>query len=1176
MTPSERATAIQRLGADPSNSAFVMANAGSGKTRVLTDRVARLLLERVDPQQILCITFTKAAAAEMADRLFTTLGGWALMEDDALRGKLVQLDPDADAWSAGDLADVRRLFARALETPGGLKIQTIHSFCESVLRRFPLEAGVAPGFSVIEEAEAAALAAGALDALAQDSEDDALIAADMGRLSVLRPEKDLRAFLDKETRAGLTLGAMFARHDGVDGAVRALAAELDVDPNDSEASVKETLIASIDGTTLAKARDALHDGGKQARERNADPITTFLSAETPEQKWKALSKLFLKSNGDPRGKYGDKPINSQHPWVQPYLIETQDSFIAATGRLKALAIYDNTAACYRVVAALRETYEAAKASRAALDFDDLIAKAVSLLETEAAAWVRYKLDFGIDHILVDETQDTSPPQWRVIEALVDDYLSGASISDAPRTFFAVGDVKQSIYSFQGADADVFQAKEEKFGESLAAYHQNRARGAYHNLAMQVSFRTTAPVLAFVDEVFRDEQAAEGLGRDRPPPHISNRADEAGLVELWPLTPRPETEKANAWDKPVDAPAANHPAQVLSARIANTIRRWLDEGEILESTGRPVTPGDILILVQSRGDLFDLVLDALSREGVPVAGADRLKLIEDPAVEDLLSFAKFCVLSRDDLSLAETLKSPLFGFDDDNDLFPLAYEREDNESLWRALHKRRDENTRWSVAAEEIANARGIGLREGPYAFLSHVLESAQDRDGRSGRKRFYRRLTTASRESLDEMLRQALAFERSNPRSLRSFINWFEENAGVVNREMDRSDDAVRVMTVHSAKGLEGNIVFLIDAHRPPNEKDIGFPLEMQKADAQAPESGRLRLLVGGKDGDTPGSAAARGEKKRQLYEEYRRLFYVATTRARDRLYIAGIERGNDKNPRGKPTVEKSWHSLAADAFDRLGGRIETGADAFWPGGEAEVQRLSHTQTAKVKRRETPPAEQIIETPDWLFAPAAPEAAKPRLSPSRLAEAEEADEETPVSSAAYSPAGGDAYFRGRVLHRLLELLPDIAPDARARAASRLLQRLAPELSNDVHDEWRAEVLAVLSDPRFGDVFGPGSRAEVAIAGDVNGKIVTGQIDRLILKDREILIVDYKTNRPPPKTVEETAPAYLAQMAAYKALLQEIYPDHQIACALLWTFEARLSALPESLLSTACRRWLAPG
>jgi ATP-dependent exoDNAse (exonuclease V) beta subunit len=275
------------------------------------------------------------------------------------------------------------------------------------------------------------------------------------------------------------------------------------------------------------------------------------------------------------------------------------------------------------------------------------------------------------------------------------------------------------------------------------------------------------------------------------------------------------------------------------------------------------------------------------------------------------------------------------------------------------------------------------------------------------------------------MLRQALAFERSNPRSLRSFINWFEENAGVVNREMDRSDDAVRVMTVHSAKGLEGNIVFLIDAHRPPNEKDIGFPLEMQKADAQAPESGRLRLLVGGKDGDTPGSAAARGEKKRQLYEEYRRLFYVATTRA-------------------------------------------------------------------------------------------------------------------------------------------------------RAASRLLQRLAPELSNDVHDEWRAEVLAVLSDPRFGDVFGPGSRAEVAIAGDVNGKIVTGQIDRLILKDREILIVDYKTNRPPPKTVEETAPAYLAQMAAYKALLQEIYPDHQIACALLWTFEARLSALPESLLSTACRRWLAPG
>ncbi len=1175
MTPGERATQIQRRGAAPDNSAFVMANAGAGKTRVLTDRVARLLLRRIDPQQILCITFTKAAAAEMADRLFSTLGGWALMDEDALRSSLIDLEGDAAPRSADDLAEVRRLFARALETPGGLKVQTIHSFCESLLRRFPLEAGVAPGFSVIEDAEATRLAASAIDALARSAEADAQIAADIDRLSAIRAEKDLRAFLDKEMRAGLTMRRMFEGHDGVAGAVRALAAELEVDPNDNDAAVQASLISSIDAGALHRAHDALAQGTANPKKRAAD-ITAFFAARDQREKWAALARLLLTDKGEPRKEIATKPIRKSDPETHAFLTHLQATFVDAVGRLKALTIFADTAAYYRTVAGLRESYEAAKAGVAALDFDDLIARAIALLENEAAAWVRYKLDFGIDHILVDETQDTSPEQWRVIAALADDYLSGAGADAKRRTFFAVGDVKQSIYSFQGADADVFQAKEEAFGKSLAAYHERVAIGGYHNLAMDVSFRTTAPVLEFVDAAFSDTAAAEGLGREGAPSHISNRADDAGLVELWPLTPRPELEKASAWDKPVDSPAPNDPVRVLSGRIAQTIRGWLDKGETLPSAGRPITPGDVLILVQSRGRLFDEVLGALAQHGVPVAGADRLKLMEDPAVEDLMSFARFCVLTEDDLSLAETLKSPLYDFDDDHDLFPLAYARATKDSLWRSLLRRRSKHTHWDAAAEEIACARAIALREGPFAFLSHVLETAKDREGRSGRQRFYRRLTTASRESLDEMLRQALIFERSHPRSLRAFINWFSENAGVIKREMDRGQDTVRVMTVHSAKGLEGEIVFLVDAHRPPNEKDIGFPLELDDRQDGLAQSGRARLLVGGKGADTAFSAAARQEKKRRIYEEYRRLFYVAATRARDRLYIAGVQRGNVKDPRLKATAEKSWHALAADAFDRLSDRTEIDKAPFWPDSDEPVQRLLSAQKRAPEAMTRPAAEETAEIPAWLWSPAAHETAKRRVAPSRLADEEEADAATPISGAAQSPTGADRYFRGTVLHKLLELLPDVEPAKRDEAAMQLLLRLAPDLSRATHEDWRSEVMQVLNDPTFCEVFGPQSRAEVAVAGEVGGAVVNGQIDRLVVKSDTIFVVDYKTNRPPPKTAAETAPSYLAQMAAYQSLLQEIYPQHKIECALLWTFEARLTPLPQSLLEAARRRWLAPG
>ncbi len=1168
MSAYKKTVAAQQLAADPARSAFVMANAGAGKTHLLINRVARLLLAGTDPAKILCITFTKAAAAEMSERLFKVLGAWALSSDDALQAALAELEgPKSRTRDGAALAAARRLFARALETPGGLKIQTIHSFCESVLRRFPLEAGVAPGFTVLEDGAARVLLDDALNDIARRANKDATLAAAFGRLTALRNERDLRALF---VNAGLHSGAWeenLARFGGPQGVIAATAAELGADPASSETEIKQAFVATLSRAKLKDAQAALAGGGKNAQKLCAAPIGEFLSANATDAQWTHLMKLFVKSDGAPRSNYGDKSTKANAPWVEPYLLALEQKFLAANEAAKASALFEDTVAYVTILSALTESFRVAKAARAGLDFDDLIMRAQKLFRDADAAWIMYKLDRGIDHILIDEAQDTSPDQWTVIEAPLREFFSGASAREAGRTFFAVGDIKQSIYSFQGADAGLFKEKELDLGKTISA------AAAYENVPLTLSFRTTEPVLSFVDALFADAEAAEGLGDFPIPRHDARRTGEAGLVEIWPLTPRPDKTNLDPWDAPVDAPPENHPVRTLCDRIASVVDGWLKTETILASQGRPIAPGDIMVLVQSRGRLFDEIIRCLARKGVPVAGADRLKLLEDPAVEDLLSYARTVLTQADDLSLAEVLKSPFFGFDDDA-LFALAHPRPAGQTLWAALRTRADNNEVCRRAHDAIARARAIAQREGPAAFFSHLLECGAP----AGRNALYARLTASSRDAIDEMMRQTLQFENSSPRSLRAFLHWFEENAGEIKREMERGNDAVRVMTVHAAKGLEANIVFLLDAQRGVTPKTVGTVIDLTHAPEIPERRSRLSVLAVSKDRDIAVTQKAREEKIRKAYEEYRRLLYVAATRARDRLYVCGVELGNDKKPRQKETRLKSWHALAEDAFDRLGDQVEQDPAPLWPGRDGVIRRLSSKQTAETNEPECAPPAKSIAPPAWFSKPAPVEAAPLHLAPSHLAGEEET---TGAQSAAYSPAGAqDRYFRGRTLHRLLELLPDIDERQRPTAADRLLARLAPEIDLQERARWREEALAVLSDPAFAAVFAPGSRAEVSIAGTPKGARpglkISGQIDRLAVRADSVLVVDYKTNRPPPAEITAADPNYIAQMAAYRALLQEIYPGVKIECALLWTYDARLMAVPQALLDHAFARYLAAG
>ncbi len=1139
----QETTRAQRRAADPAVSTFVSANAGAGKTRVLTNRVARLLLADANPSTILCITFTKAAAAEMSDRLFALLGEWALASDAGLQKALGDLDGDLRPRSAAELARGRRLFARALETPGGLKIQTIHSFSESILRRFPLEAGIAPGFTVIEEIEAAKLLSACIDCVAADP--DPAIDRAFARLLAQRTGTTLRDLL--ESCVGQRRKFARAISGGWGEAGDEIAAALGATGDESVDRLVDR-IAAFDLDRL----EALLLAGTSTTITAAAAIQKFRVAASAEEKFNAITPVFLTTEMRPRKKVLAASAAHSAPEFVVRIEELQAEIAADLDRIRAGAAVADTRALYVILEHCFDEFRRAKSARAALDFDDLIETAGALLTADrGAAWVLYKLDKGLQHILLDEAQDTGPDAWRVIEAPLREFFSGAGAAEKNRTFFAVGDQKQSIYSFQGADAALFNEKETEIGKRISA------AGAYHFQPLLASFRTTAPILNFVDALFRPDEVIDNVSVERPLRHYCTREGHAGLVELWPLTPRAASETPDPWDAPLDAALPDSPAKNLAAEISGLIASWLKDGEPLASQDRPIEAGDIMILVQSRGKrsrnaLFTEMIRALSIANVPVAGADKMKLIEDQGVLDLVSFARAVLFDGDDLSLAETLKSPFFGLDDET-LYDLAADR--IGSLSAALEARRGEREEWDRAAAGIAQAREIALSEGAAAFFTHCLETGSP----SGWRRVAGRLGRPTREPIEEFLRQAHEFEMRHPRSLRLFLDAMQKSGAEISREATEAGTSVRVMTAHKAKGLEADVVFLLDAHRLPLTGKGGdlVALEIAGGD-EAPV-----LAVGDARANTALSSAQE-RMKRLKRDEYRRLLYVAATRARDRLYICGLADGRRTDPHKAPLAEKSWHALAEDAFDRLNDRVEDAGDRF--GGRARRIRSGQLVPPSPSRApraapNLPCTEKILERP----APA--ESRQRRVSPSQLVDH---DEQGP---SAYSPIENESRFlRGRVLHRLLELLPAVEQRRQRGVADRLLAAYSQDFSQAERKAMREETMRVIEDSQFAEVFGPASLAEAAIGGRLKRErgdlLLSGQIDRLAVFSDRVLVVDFKTNRPPPRRVEDVPRAYLVQMAAYRALLQEVYPGRKIFSALLWTYDARLMPLSDAVLDSA--------
>ncbi|MCK8455646.1 double-strand break repair helicase AddA [Sphingomonas faeni] len=1119
-----RLRGAQADASNPASHVWLSASAGTGKTQVLAARVFRLLLRGVDPGAILCLTFTKAGAAEMAQRINGRLAAWVRMPAPALAADLIALG-ESPVQALQDRA--RTLFAKVLDAPGGgLRIQTIHGFCQGLLAAFPVEAGLTPGFRPLEAREEAGLAREALATMLSDAERDGRErpVEIVGRLSLRMGEGGAEAFLLACARA---LPALEALPVGIQPWLRR---ELGLPSGDIDEAIAEWCDA-LDLDAIARIAAANRAWGTATGQATAATVQRWLDSEDRAATLADLASVVLTGTGTQR-KASKKLIDAE----PDYEVLARDLGEACTDVLSMVqrATYcDLLADGLEVGRDYARAYAFAKRRAGAVDFDDLIATTVALLDQPGIGeWVRYKLDQATEHLLIDEAQDTNGHQWRIVRALADEFFVGRGIyAPSTRTLFTVGDYKQAIFGFQGTDPLNFQAAEQYFGGRASEAEGDddwpeEERGLpLARLSLRHSFRSTRTVLEFVDAAI-DAIGEPGLGIAGEVERHASEVAGPGNVTLWPSVSAGGNEAdEEGW--------VDDAVRKLASDIARAVKGWLspETGLMLESKGRRLRPEDVMILVKRRGDLASLIVARLYAEGVPVAGVDRLRLNAPLAVQDLLATIRFVLQPEDDLSVAALLVSPLIGWTQDE---LMAAAPREAGPLWRHL-QRTQSPARLAPLLAMLARA-DIAT---PYQFLEELLSGPLD-----GRRKLIRRLGTEARDPIEELLNAALTFESTTTPSLQRFLDWFDRGDVEIVRDPSAPLDAVRVMTAHGAKGLQAPLVILADATADPS----AAPRSILK---WAPEPGaapipvfRPRSIERGGPLDAVVSAA----EQREL-EEHWRLFYVAATRAEERLVIAGAL---GMRAQGVPPTN-SWYAAADRALLALGVGEADGARTFH-GTEAQpaiVAKTSHQATAI----------NTAQLPDWAHQPAPVEARPPRpLSPSALGE-------DAVSDPPPTPAMRLAAERGRLIHALFERLPAIAPSERTQAADRWLAKAGGVDDAAARSEIVASVAGVLDDPRFADLFGADTLAEAPIAATLaNGIVVSGTVDRLLIEADRIRVVDFKTGRRAPYGLADVPDYHVKQLAAYVEALRVIFPGRSVEAALLYTAGPRLIALPAELLA----------
>jgi len=1138
------ANRLQFEATTPDETVWVGASAGSGKTKVLAERVLRLMLPNdtsagADPARILCITFTKAAAAEVMERIMRYLRDWTIVPDAELNerlGKILGKAPDA-----AQIKRARELFARVLEVPGGMKIMTIHAFCQSVLARFPMEAGLPAGFKVMDDTEAKALMTGVRHALIMQLQNPAAAGSSLHAafdyLASLKSADDIEKLMATMAAERARLAALRARYADIEGLCAAVEKTLSVAANTTSESAIEAFLKHTPDAALRGILPALQNCKKAKGNQTAfNTLDRFLSSDaaTRHDMLDDYIELFATKNGNPK-----KPAGSlkDDPAAITLYADESARALSLQSTLRNIETARATNALLRFTVAALDGYEAEKRRRNRLDYEDLIDRTRALLNGDGVHWVQYKLDGGIDHILVDEAQDTNPDQWDIVTALSDEFYAGLSArGDVPRTTFVVGDEKQSIFSFQRADPRVFDAMRARLEK-----HADKFR----DVPMRISFRSSPSILRAVDAIFAMPDMASGVARGGEPIiHQAFHSGKAGHVELWPLIERQDADEPAAWHIAEAAANTVSPVVQIADKLADTIKHLLDDpSEKLESQNRRIEAGDIMILVAKRKPMADAILKALRARNIPVGGIDRMVVTKQLAVMDVLAALVFTLQPDDDLNLASLLKSPLVGLDEDA-LYTLCIARGDT-TLWNRL---KDAPAYQNIAAwlGQLLEVAGSAQAS---SLLHHILYRPCVTDSHTGLRALMARLGPDVRDPLQELLARADTYDRSDTRGLQGFLQDALDDDSEIKRQMNDAGNRVRLMTVHGSKGLEAPIVFMPDTVRASASANKTDPiLWPDRADTNG-----VPLWAPNSDMRADICDARVADARVRADEEYKRLLYVALTRAGERLYIGGAQKSEsrymDKN--------NSWYFRIANAFTEENlGQVDVQDDG--------TRIIKNAQTAPIKMPDSKAYAEAAEMPlpTWAFTPAPVPENPPRpLMPSKPSGVED-------DPAAISPLFGDIghrFKRGRIIHTMFQFLPELPADIRTERATAWLAQPAHDLSASEQAEILAAVMNVLNDPAFGPLFGPDARAEVPLTGLIEGgRIVSGQMDRLVVTATQIMVLDYKTNRPAPKTPDAVPEAYKAQLRTYRDLLRRIWPEKQVSCALLWTDGPRLMDITEIL------------
>ncbi|MCX8500176.1 MAG: double-strand break repair helicase AddA [Alphaproteobacteria bacterium] len=1194
--PSRQPDAVQGAASSPETSAWVAASAGSGKTKVLTDRVLRLLLNRVRPHRIVCLTYTKIAASEMLDRIMRSLRLWSDCFDAELEQRLHSLLGAAPKDEQLVLA--RKLYGILLNSASGLKIQTIHSFCESLLGRFPIEAGVPPNFKIIDSLTAALLLNRAKNGLisAVENEPDHPLKKDLARLIGTMGEwgfgfdnrnAPLKLFLEfKEQFFALMAG------DGLGRWAETLAAELGVDATLDEESLKLQAMseAFFPAEALRRTLPIFAQGSPTVDQKMLESLTSFLE-QSPDQRITAFdgyAKILLTQAGTPRKDAPTKGLLKSHPGPLAIITSEKQRIYTATSQLGLHRRYHNTVALMRVGGAILQSYQLLKQQQLRLDFDDLILKTRTLLEmNNGVSWVMYKLDQGIDHLLVDEAQDSNEAQWAIIAKIVEEFFTSDGDPDPTRqnrSVFIVGDRKQSIYSFQGAEVQAFDATALRF-RRLAADYQIPWRGENFDF----SFRSTPPILELVDRVFNALPRPNGVLLAAEPTlrHHSQRRDTedkplpAGRVEIWPLIQTETPAEPAEWEIPDHRNPTFAGEAILATLLVKRIRYWLDNRTPLPTSGKPIAPGDIMILVQRRKTLARLILRELKQARIPVAGADREQLGEVLAVKDILALIQFVILPTDDLTLAALLKSPLVGLSEEG-LFDLAHHRSHGQSLWDSLRAKAGSQPAYQAAVTSLSDWLDHADFSPPLEFVSRVLTEGE------GRRRLLQRLGTEMEEPIAALLQLLQNYEDSETPSLQGFLSWFNSGSSEIVRKSDRARDEVRIMTVHGAKGLQAPIVILPDTTTEPRSNSAVYWHE------------KFGLLHFPKSDPEPRIVTEARDRRKELEKhENHRLLYVALTRAEEWLILCGHQKPSESpsdaenESAAEPTVPSNWYELIQASCQDFGEPWTLQEDPAF--ATPEVQRLlattlpaavpgrlyqGATPAARAATAATPlPPEPPLAEPLPAWVATRPAEPNPQFFPAPLRPSWEEVIPSPpptaasilaAASASLSPAlAGNRrlspFKRGNLIHRLLQFLPHLPMTERHQRMNQFLDQIPEPLTAEERSALLAEVTSVLHHPDFAEVFAPHGLAEVPITGQIGKFQVNGRIDRLVVTPSSVLLVDYKSDRHPPTNLAAINPNYLKQIAAYRAIVQLLYPNQQIRIALLWTETPQLQEIPDETL-----------